>query len=88
MIKGDLVAVQTLRMDCTQAAGRNFDQHIMRLGRLKHTNVGRVLGCCREDDKPYGLVLEHLYAGNLNEFLQNRAPDANSNSRQPGMSLG
>ncbi|XP_077302238.1 discoidin domain-containing receptor 2-like [Arctopsyche grandis] len=87
VVKGDLVTVQTLRMDCAPVASRKFDQHVNRLSRLRHTNVGRVLGCCREDDKPYSLVTEHLYAGDLNEFLQNRVPDMNSNSQDPGMTL-
>lgn len=83
VVKGDLVTVQTLRMDCTTSTGRKFDQRVHRLSRLKHANVGRVLGCCQEDDKPYSLVAEHLYAGDLNEFLQNREPGMNSNSRDP-----
>lgn len=72
------VAVKVLKCD-EKMIEDEFMKEVSVMAELKHENVVRLLGVCR--DKPMIMVCEYMENGDLNQFLRNRRPVNEENVR-------
>lgn len=64
------VAIKTLKPDVDKNIKDNFFKEVKAMAGLRHTNVVRLLGVCRDD--PMCMIVEYMANGDLNQFLKER----------------
>lgn len=75
------VAIKTLKLDVDKNIKDDFFKEVKAMAGLKHSNVIRLLGVCRDD--PMCMIVEYMANGDLNQFLKERelTPSWSENDR-------
>lgn len=64
------VAIKMLKPDVDKNIKNEFFKEVKAMASLRHTNVIRLLGVCRDD--PMCMIVEYMANGDLNQFLKDR----------------
>ena len=64
------VAIKTLKVNVEKNIKEDFFKEVKVMAGLRHTNVIRLLGVCRDD--PMCMIVEYMINGDLNQFLKDR----------------
>jgi len=64
------VAIKTLKPDVDKNIKNDFFKEVKAMAGLRHMNVIRLLGVCRDD--PMCMIVEFMANGDLNQFLKER----------------
>lgn len=67
------VAIKTLKPDVDKNIKNDFFKEVKAMAGLRHKNVVRLLGVCRDD--PMCMIVEYMANGDLNQFLKEREPE-------------
>lgn len=70
------VAIKTLKPDVDKNIKNDFFKEVKAMAGLRHKNVVRLLGVCRDD--PMCMIVEYMANGDLNQFLKEREPEPNT----------
>ena len=69
------VAIKTLKLDVDKNIKNEFFKEVKAMASLRHMNVIRLLGVCRDD--PMCMIVEYMANGDLNQFLKERELEPN-----------
>lgn len=64
------VAIKTLKLNVDKNIKDDFFKEVKAMAGLKHSNVIRLLGVCRDD--PMCMIVEYMANGDLNQFLKEK----------------
>lgn len=64
------VAMKTLKLDVDKNIKDDFFKEVKVMAGLRHANVVRLLGVCRDD--PMCMIVEYMANGDLNQFLKEK----------------
>lgn len=64
------VAIKTLKPDVDKNIKDDFFKEVKAMAGLRHSNVIRLLGVCRDD--PMCMIVEYMANGDLNQFLKEK----------------
>ena len=77
-----LVAIKTLKAGATQKTRSDFQREAELMTDLKHPNIVCLIGVAFQED-PQCMIFEHMYHGDLHEFLITHSPHADQ-TNAPG----
>ena len=81
-----LVAIKTLKAGATQKTKTDFQREAELMTDLKHPNIVCLIGVAFQED-PQCMIFEHMYHGDLHEFLIGHSPNADMRAQENGRVL-
>ena len=75
-IKRVTVAIKTLKPNVDKNTKNDFFKEVKAMACLRHMNVVRLLGVCRDD--PMCMIVEYMANGDLNQFLKEKELESSS----------
>lgn len=81
-----LVAIKTLKAGATQKTKNDFRREAELMTDLKHPNIVCLIGVSFQED-PQCMIFEHMFHGDLHEFLIKHSPHIDHQRNAPGQVL-
>ena len=81
-----LVAIKTLKAGATQKVKNDFRREAELMTDLKHPNIVCLIGVSFQED-PHCMIFEHMFHGDLHEFLIRHSPNQDLHRNGPGQVL-